>query len=93
MANLPITHMTLYKHGVGYFERKDKVEGEQVEFSFRSDEMNDILKSLTIIDSGEGRVLGLDYATPRERAFSVLQGTQSIAHHGSRQLSPRSHGG
>jgi hypothetical protein len=55
MENLPITHMTLYKHGVGYFERKARVEGERVEFSFRSGEMNDILKSLTVIDSGEGR--------------------------------------
>ena len=73
MANLPITHMTLYKHGVGYFERKARVEGEQVEFSFRADEMNDILKSLTVIDSGEGQVLGLDYATPRERE-ELLQG-------------------
>lgn len=73
MANLPITHMTLYKHGVGYFERKARVEGEQVEFAFRSSEMNDILKSLTVIDAGEGQVLGLDYATPRERE-ELLQG-------------------
>jgi hypothetical protein len=73
MANLPIKHMTLYKHGVGYFERKARVEGERVEFSFRSGEMNDILKSLTVIDSGEGKVLGVDYATPRERE-ELLQG-------------------
>ena len=73
MNNLPITHMTLYKHGVGYFERKARVEGERVEFSFRSGEMNDILKSLTVIDSGEGQVLGVDYATPRDRE-ELLQG-------------------
>ncbi len=73
MANLPITHMTLYKHGVGYFERKAQIEGELIEFSFRSNEMNDILKSLTVVDSGEGQVLGIDYATPRERT-ELLQG-------------------
>ena len=44
MANLPITHMTLYKHGVGFFERRATLSGEEVELSFRVTEMNDILK-------------------------------------------------
>lgn len=67
MANLPITHMTLYKHGVGFFERRATLRGEQVELSFRVTEMNDILKSLTAIDWGGGQVLGIDYATPQSR--------------------------
>ena len=82
MANLPITHMTLYKHGVGYFERKAQIEGEQIEFSFRSNEMNDILKSLTVVDSGEGQVLGIDYATPRERT-ELLQGCSISLNNGN----------
>ncbi len=67
MTDLPITHMTLYKHGVGFFERRAQVSGEEVDLSFRVEEMNDILKSLTAIDWGEGQVLGVDYATPRSR--------------------------
>lgn len=67
MTNLPITHMTLYKHGVGFFERRTKLSGEEVELSFRVEEMNDILKSLTAIDWGGGQVLGVDYATPQSR--------------------------
>ena len=67
MANLPITHMTLYKHGVGFFERRAKLSGKEVELSFRVAEMNDILKSLTAIDWGGGQVLGIDYATPQSR--------------------------
>ena len=82
MANLPITHMTLYKHGVGYFERKAQIEGEQIEFSFRLNEMNDILKSLTVVDSGEGQVLGIDYATPRERT-ELLQGCSISLNNGN----------
>ena len=54
MATLPITRMTLYKHGVGFFERNAELSGEKVELSFRVEEMNDILKSLTVIDRGEG---------------------------------------
>ena len=30
MTFLPITHMTLYKHGVGFFERRAKLSGEAV---------------------------------------------------------------
>ena len=67
MAILPITHMTLYKHGVGFFERRARVEGEEVGLSFRVEEMNDILKSLTAIDWGDGQVLGVEYATPQSR--------------------------
>lgn len=67
MQHLPITRMTLYKHGVGFFERRAQFGGEEVELSFRVEEMNDILKSLTAIDWGGGRVLGIDYATPQSR--------------------------
>ncbi|MFC2036969.1 hypothetical protein ACFLYD_03220 [Chloroflexota bacterium] len=67
MTNLPVTHMTLYKHGVGFFERRARLGGEEVELSFRVEEMNDILKSLTAIDWGGGQVLGIDYATPQSR--------------------------
>jgi hypothetical protein len=67
MTGLPIVHMTLYKHGVGFFQRRALLEGESVELSFRVDEMNDILKSLTAIDWGGGQVLGIDYATPQNR--------------------------
>ncbi len=64
MRNVPITRVTLYKHGVGFFERRATVSGEQVVLSFRVEEMNDILKSLTVIDWGGGQVRGVDYATP-----------------------------
>lgn len=72
MTHLPITHMTLYKHGVGFFERRAPVQGEEVELSFRVTEMNDILKSLTALDLGGGQVLGVDYATPQSRAERLV---------------------
>ena len=67
MSTLPITRMTLYKHGVGFFERRAALTGDEVSLSFRVEEMNDILKSLTAIDWGDGQVLGIDYATPQSR--------------------------
>ncbi len=67
MSNLPITHMTLYKHGVGFFQRRAALSGEKIDLTFRAEEMNDVLKSLTAIDWGTGKVLGVEYATPQSR--------------------------
>lgn len=67
MTALPIVRMTLYKHGVGYLERRARLDGEQVELSFRAEEMNDVLKSLNATDWGHGQVLGIDYPTPQDR--------------------------
>ena len=67
MTTIPITHMTLYKHGVGFFERRARLNGEQVSLAFRVEEMNDVLKSLTAIDWGGGQVLGVEYPSPQSR--------------------------
>ncbi len=65
--SIPITHVTLYRHGVGFFERRARLSGEKVELSFRVEEMNDVLKSLTAIDWGGGQVLSINYPTPQTR--------------------------
>ena len=83
MTALPITHLTLYKHGVGFFERRAKLDGEQVEISFRVEEMNDVLKSLTAIDWGGGQVLGIDYATPTSREERLAGCSIHLADHRS----------
>src|SRR5215475_11286627 len=51
----PLRRVTLYKHGVGYFERQGKVNGDQqVTFLFDAAQMNDVLKSLVALDLGKG---------------------------------------
>lgn len=50
-----LRRVTLYKHGVGYFERQGKVNGDQqVTFLFDAAQMNDVLKSLVALDLGKG---------------------------------------
>ncbi len=66
MANLPVREMVLYKHGVGFFVRKGAVTGEEVQLTFRSDEVNDVLKSLAVFDQGGGQVRGIHYQTPMD---------------------------
>ena len=67
MTTIPITHMTLYKHGVGFFQRRARFSGQAASLSFRVEEMNDVLKSLTAIDWGDGQVLGVEYPSPQSR--------------------------
>jgi hypothetical protein len=57
-----ITRVVLYKHGVGHFERQATVTGDsEVKLAFRTEEMNDVLKSLTVYDQGGGMVSSVSY--------------------------------
>jgi hypothetical protein len=60
-AELPVRTVVLYKHGVGYFMRGGTLgPGESARLDFKAEEMNDVLKSLTINDNG-GKVTGVRY--------------------------------
>src|SRR4051794_17267385 len=61
-AELPIKHVILYKHGMGFFERVGAVpSGEEARLDFKTTDMNDILKSLIVNDLSGNRVLGIRY--------------------------------
>jgi len=61
-AELPVRHVVLYKHGVGYFERAGELAaGEGGQLSFNATDMNDVLKSLTVDVKGAGAIAGLRY--------------------------------
>ena len=61
-ADLPVTQVVLYKHGVAFFERSGTLSaGESARLDFDASEMNDVLKSLTIAEKGGGRISGLRY--------------------------------
>ncbi len=52
----------LYKNGVGYFEHSARVHGNQeLNIDFTTAQLNDVLKSLTVVDLGEGRVSSVRY--------------------------------
>src|SRR5437588_4935661 len=60
-AELPVRTVVLYKHGVGFFERQGTLgAGESARLDFRTEDMNDVLKSLTVVDEG-GIITGLRY--------------------------------
>lgn len=75
MPDLPVRRMLMYRHGVGYFERRGSFAGTELRLMFPRDAMDDILKSLIVLDMGEGQVLGIDIETPEDRAKQIERGS------------------
>ncbi|MDX9912163.1 MAG: hypothetical protein RBS39_10055, partial [Phycisphaerales bacterium] len=70
---LPVSAITLYRSGVGFFQRQGLVEGDaEVQLRFDADQINDILKSMVVLDLGGGEVGAARYASkePLERRLS-----------------------
>jgi hypothetical protein len=66
----------LYKNGVGYFEHAGHIRGSQdVNVDFTTAQLNDVLKSLTVLDLGKGRITGVSYnsAAPLEKRLGSLR--------------------
>ncbi len=59
---LPIKKVTLFKHGVAHFEHEGQIKGDAaIDLYFRASEMNDVLKSFTVADLGEGLITSISY--------------------------------
>jgi archaellum component FlaC len=74
-GRLPVTRVILYKNGVGYFEHAGRVRDSQdVNVDFTTAQLNDVLKSLTVLDLGKGRITGISYNSnaPLERRLGSL---------------------
>jgi len=49
----------LYRNGIGYFERAGKVDDDVLRIKVRRDQVNDLLKSLTVIDRESGQAVSV----------------------------------
>lgn len=58
-AELPVTRVVLYQNGVGYFERSGSIDGNLLMLQIHPTQINDLLKSLTVIDAGTGRAVSV----------------------------------
>lgn len=69
---LPIREITLYRSGVGSFERRGEIDGDRtVSLRFETSQINDILKSLVALDAnGSVRSVGYGSKEPLERRLS-----------------------
>src|SRR5258708_17720309 len=61
---LAVGRVVLYKNGVGYFEHTGQVHGTQeLKIDFTSAQLNDVLKSLTVLDRNGGKISGVGYTS------------------------------
>src|ERR1051326_5389365 len=82
---LPIRRVILYSNGVAYIERRGTVTGHaEISLSFKQSQVDDVLKSMVVLDLGQGRIGAVSYnssAPPAARLadipFSVEAGTQN----------------
>ncbi|MBL4637523.1 MAG: DUF4139 domain-containing protein, partial [Kofleriaceae bacterium] len=69
-AQLPITRVVLYQNGIGYFERQGKLKGNLLTLQIRPSQINDLLKSLTVIDRNKGRAMSV--SLPLEKSSAQI---------------------
>lgn len=82
---LPIRRVILYSNGVAYIERRGAVTGHaEIDLSFKQSQVDDVLKSMVVLDLGQGRIGAVSYnssAPPSARMadipFSIEAGTAS----------------
>jgi hypothetical protein len=75
-TGLAVRRVILYKTGVGYFEHLGNVRDRQnVTVRFTSAQLNDVLKSLTVLDLGKGQITGISYnsVAPLEQRLGALR--------------------
>ncbi len=74
-TDLPIRRVVLYKSGIGFFEHVGRVTGNQrVAVGFTSAQLDDVLKTLTVLDLDGGVVssVGFNSQAPLDRRLGDL---------------------
>src|SRR5947209_20027765 len=73
---LPLREVILYSSGVAYFERAGQIDGSgSVDLRFRTEEINDLLKSMVVQDRGGRTVEVISY----DSRDPISKTTQSFA--------------
>lgn len=63
-GELPTSKIVLFSSGVGYFQRDGEVEGDAtIELTFKADQINDLLKSMILMDFDKGKVAPVTYGS------------------------------
>ena len=76
-VSVPISTLVLFTSGVGYFQHDGTVDGNaQMELTFSSSQINDLLKSLVVRDLDGGTITSVSYSsrdpiTRTLKSFSV----------------------
>ncbi|MDC0670962.1 DUF4139 domain-containing protein [Nannocystis radixulma] len=58
-SSLDLDRVVLYRNGIGYFERRGEVKGDALVIKVRKDQVNDLLKSLTVVERKSGQAVSV----------------------------------
>lgn len=83
--SLPIRRVILYSNGMVYIERRGIVAGNaEINLSFKQSQVDDVLKSMVVLDLGQGRIGAVSYnssvppaARTAEIPFNIESETQT----------------
>ncbi|MGI5830152.1 MAG: hypothetical protein ACOX8U_08315 [Bradymonadia bacterium] len=78
-VELPVSKVVMYQSGVGYVERQGKIEGDELVLRIKANQINDILKSLTVIDRGKGRPVSISLPVDRKSLDALSDIPEQIA--------------
>lgn len=81
-ATLPVTRVVLYQNGVGYFERRGQLDGDTLVLQVRPDQINDLLKSLTVVDQGDGRAVSVSLPLEKSGAQQLSELPEQVRNAG-----------
>ena len=74
-SSLPIRRVILYSNGVAYIERRGVVHNHaEIALSFKQSQVDDVLKSMVVLDLGKGRIGAVSYnssAPPSARLAEI----------------------
>ena len=84
ITQLPLKRVIVYSNGVAYYERRGTVTGRaEINLSFKQSQVDDVLKSLVVLDLGKGRIGAVSYnssapssARLREIPFAIAAASQ-----------------
>ncbi len=62
-SNATLGKVVVYRNGVAYFERYAKLEGDKLKLRVPSERLDDLLKSLTVVDAHSGKPVPVSFPT------------------------------
>jgi hypothetical protein len=79
---LKVTKVVLYQNGIGYFERRGRVDSDVVKLRIRPEQIADILKSLTVVDLADGRAVSVALPVEKSRARALADLPEQVRRSG-----------
>ncbi len=89
--SLPIRRVILYSNGVAYIERRGMVSGNaEIDLSFKQSQVDDVLKSMVVLDLGQGRIGSVSYNSSQPasaRTAEIPFGVDASTEEGNGEMS------